>query len=81
MQTCVCTLKYHSKLVTSRIGGVMVSVIASSVVVRVFEPRSGQTKDYAVSICCFSTQHAVFKTTDLSQVTDKLYYIMLYASP
>jgi hypothetical protein len=39
----------------------MVSVIASSVVVRVFEPRSGQTKDYAVSICCFSTQHAVFK--------------------
>jgi hypothetical protein len=51
----------HSKLATSRIGGVMVSVIASSVVVRVFEPRSGQTKDYKVSICCFSTQHAVFK--------------------
>jgi hypothetical protein len=28
------------------IGGVMVSVCASSAVDRVFEPRSGQTKEY-----------------------------------
>ena len=42
----------------NRIGGVMVSVFASSVVDRGFEPRSGQTKDYKISICCFSAKHA-----------------------
>ena len=30
----------------TRIGGVMVSVLASSAIDREFEPRSGQTKDY-----------------------------------
>jgi hypothetical protein len=41
----------------SHIGGLMVSVFASSAVVRGFEPRSGQTKDYKFSICCFSAKH------------------------
>ena len=41
-----------------RIGGVMVSVLASSTVDRGFEPRSDETKDYKISICCFSTEHA-----------------------
>jgi hypothetical protein len=41
-----------------RIGGVMVSVFASSTVDRGFEPRSGQTKDYKIGICCFSAKHA-----------------------
>jgi len=53
---CVCT---------SRIGGVMVtqffSVLASSAVDRGFEPRSGQIKDHIISICCFSTKHAVLR--------------------
>ena len=40
------------------IGGVMVSVLASSTVDRGFEPRSGQTKDYKLGICCFSAKHA-----------------------
>ena len=45
---------------TNHIGGVM--VIASSVVDRVFEPRSGQTKDYKIDICCcFSTNHTAFR--------------------
>jgi hypothetical protein len=39
------------------IGGVMVSVLASSVVFSGFEPRSGQTIDYQISICCFSAKH------------------------
>ena len=42
------------------IGGVMVSVrLALSAVDRGFEPRSGQTKDYTIGMCCFSanTQH------------------------
>jgi hypothetical protein len=44
-----------------RIGGVMVSVLASSVVDRGFEPRSGQTKDYKIGICCFSAKHAALR--------------------
>jgi hypothetical protein len=41
----------------NRIGCEMVSVLASSAVDRRFEPRSGQTKDYKIGICCFSTKH------------------------
>ena len=40
--------------ISNRIGGVMVSVLALSVVDRGFEPRSGQTKDYKIGISCFS---------------------------
>ena len=43
------------------IGGVMVSVLASSAVDRGFEPRSGQTKDYTIGICCFSARHATLR--------------------
>ena len=39
----------------------MVSVFVSSVVDRGFEPRSGQTKDYKIGICCFSAKHAALK--------------------
>ena len=35
----------------------MVSVLASSAVDRGFEPRSGQTKDYQIGMCCFSAMH------------------------
>jgi hypothetical protein len=42
----------------NRIGGVMVSVLASSEVDRGFEPRSVQTKDYEIGICYFSAKHA-----------------------
>ena len=42
----------------NRISGIMVRVLASSAVVPVFEPRSGQTKYYAISMCCFSAKHA-----------------------
>ena len=44
--------------ILNRIGGVMVSMLASSVVDRGFEPQSGQTKDYEIGICCFSAKHA-----------------------
>ena len=39
----------------------MVSVLASSAVDRGFEPRSGQTKDYTIGICCFSAKHAALR--------------------
>jgi hypothetical protein len=43
------------------IGGIMVSMLASSAVERGFEPRSGQTKDYKICICCFSAKHAALR--------------------
>jgi hypothetical protein len=39
----------------------MVSVLASSVVDRGFEPRLGQTKDYKIGICCFSAKHVALR--------------------
>ena len=39
----------------------MDSVLASSVVDRGFEPRSGQIKDYKIGICCFSVKHATLR--------------------
>jgi hypothetical protein len=33
-------------------------MLASSAVDRVFESRSGQTKNYKICICCFSAKHA-----------------------
>jgi hypothetical protein len=44
-----------------RIGGVMVSLLASSAVGHGFEPRSGQTKDYKFGICCFSAKNAALR--------------------
>ena len=40
----------------------MVSVLALSAVGRGFEPWSGQTKDYKIGICCFSTKHAALSS-------------------
>ena len=40
------------------ISGIMVNVLASSVVDRGFKPRSGQTKNYKIGVCCFPTKHA-----------------------
>ena len=45
----------------NRIGGVMVIVLASSAVDREFEPRSGQTKDYKIDMCCFSADHEALR--------------------
>ena len=45
-----------------RIGGVLVNVLASSVVDRLFEPGSGQTRDNKIGMCCFSAKHAVLRS-------------------
>ena len=39
----------------------MVSVLALSVEDHGFRPRSGQTKDYEIGICCFSAKHAALR--------------------
>ena len=43
-------------IISNRIGGVMVSVLASSTIYRGFESRSGQAKDYEIGISPLSTQ-------------------------
>ena len=50
-----------------RIGGVMVSVLTSSVVDRGVKPWSGQINDYKIGVCCFSDKHATLKTKDKDQ--------------
>jgi hypothetical protein len=42
----------------NRIGSIMVSVLASSVIDCGYEPRSGQTKECKIGICCFSAKSA-----------------------
>ena len=39
----------------------MVSMLTSIAVDRGFEPRSGQTNDYKIGICCFSAKHAALR--------------------
>ena len=50
---------------------VKVSLLASSMVGRGFEPRSSQTKDYQICICCFSAKHTVFKQKEQSLVASE----------
>ena len=45
-----------------RLGGVIVSVLASSAEDRGIDPRSGQTKDFKIGICCFSAKHAALRS-------------------
>ena len=39
----------------------MVNVPVFTAVDRGFEPRSDQTKDYKIGICCFSAKHATLR--------------------
>ena len=57
----MCVKKINSLIICYRFGGVMVSVLALSVVDRGFQPWSGQTKDYTIGICCFSAKQAALR--------------------
>jgi hypothetical protein len=74
-QLLQCLLFITISLLQNCIGGVMVSVIALSAVDCGFQPRSGQTKDYQIGICCFSAKHAALKRKNkdwLAQNQDKV---------
>ena len=45
----------------NRTGGVMVGVLASNVVDRGFESRSGQIKSYTIGICSNSAKHIALR--------------------
>ena len=79
---CTIVLYVDFKLAQSfnfsfnRIGGVMVSVLHSSVVDRGFEPWSNHTKDYTIGICCFSVKPAASRRQSkdwLAQKQDNVY--------
>ena len=55
---CACLYVYRLTRHENRIGGIMVSVLASSTVDHGFEPQLGQTKDNKIGMCCFSAKHA-----------------------
>ena len=57
----IYTKSSKGHIFSNSIGGVMVSVLASSAADRGFEPWSGQTKDYKIGICCFSTKHPALR--------------------
>ena len=49
------SIKQYSMTPCSKFGGKMVSVLTLSVIDLGFHVLSGQTKDYKIGICCFST--------------------------
>ena len=53
-----------------RIGRVMVSVLTSGAVHRGFEPRSSQTKDNKIGICCFSAKHAALREKEQPDINN-----------
>ena len=48
--------------IMNHIGGVMVSMLASSAVDRGFESQSDQIKDYKIGVCCFSAKQAALRS-------------------
>ena len=58
---CSIFCLYKCICIVNRICGVMISMLASSTVGRGFDSRTGQTKDYAIGICYFSTKHAALR--------------------
>ena len=44
----------------------MVGVLSSNAVDRGFEPRTDQTKDHEIGMCCFSAKHAAFRRMRLT---------------
>jgi hypothetical protein len=39
----------------------MVIVLTASAIARELEPRSGQTNDYKIGMCCFSSKHPALR--------------------
>ena len=64
---------YHN-----RIDSVMVSVLASSAVYRGIEPRSGQTKYYAIGISCFISKHAALRRKNIYYISLTVYHILAH---
>jgi hypothetical protein len=53
--------RYNILVIFNRIAGVMVSMLASSVVDRGLDPWSDQTNEYKIGMCCFCAKHAALR--------------------
>ena len=58
-KSVVWNINYH---LMNYISDILISVLASNVVDCVLEPWLGQTKDYKIGICCFSTKLAAIRS-------------------
>jgi hypothetical protein len=64
-------------LLTNRIGGVMVGVLALSTVDRGIEPHSGQTRDYKIGICCFTAKQVSWRQqVDFQSDDDEVRFVL-----
>ena len=52
---------------SNHIGGVIVNVLASSVVDRGFKPHLGQNKNYGIGNRCFSAAQAALRSSSLNK--------------
>ena len=52
-------------------GGVLVSVLASSAVDRGFESPFGSNQNYKIGICCFSAKHAALRKKSKERVVSE----------
>ena len=53
---------YANDLIFNKMASLLIVGVLSLVAVDCwFEPRSGQTKDYEIGICCFTAKHAALK--------------------
>lgn len=59
-----CITYYIGRLHCNHISGVIITVLASSAVNCVFEPRSSKIKDYDIGIGCFTTKHAALRSKE-----------------
>jgi hypothetical protein len=69
----VIIIANHGDRIDIPAGAVLeVSALVSSMIDRVFELRSGQTKDYKIGICCFSAKHAALKRKSKDRLADRI---------
>ena len=60
-KSCYILVSTTLHIFKNRISGVIVTVLASSVVDRVFKSRLGQTNYSQIGICCLSAEHAALR--------------------
>ena len=70
---CRCMFILHYKY--DCIGGIMVSVLTSSMVDCGFKSQSGQTKDYKIGIHCSSAKHKSIRSKSKDWLARNLVYV------
>ena len=72
-------MEYFSIVKNNHIGFVMVSILSSSWVDRGFKCQSGQSKDYKIGICCFSTKHPALRNKSKYWLGENQDHVLLWS--